>query len=44
MIDVTAARIHLAEKLRDDEQVEITDESILDAAIAIVAARKAATP
>jgi hypothetical protein len=41
MIDVTAARIHLAEKLPVDEQVEITDESVLDAAVAIVAARTA---
>jgi hypothetical protein len=41
MIDVTAARIHLAENPPVDEQVEITDESILDAAAAVVAARKA---
>jgi hypothetical protein len=41
MIDVTAARQHLAEKLPADETLEITNENVLDAAAAVVVDRKA---
>jgi hypothetical protein len=41
MIDVIAARRHLAEKLPAGETLEITNEDVLDAAAAIVAGAKA---
>jgi hypothetical protein len=40
MIDLTAARRHLAEKLPAGEEIEIVDETILNTAAAIVVDRK----
>jgi hypothetical protein len=40
VIDVTAARRHLAETLPDGETIEINNEDVLDVAAAIVAGAK----